>query len=435
MKSIRIAILLGAPLTEQNFERIGIPYLSPYFEVMVFDCMGWLGRSSEEIACKEAHLKHRATIKTEIDLEIATKKYQPDYAIDAIGLSIHSARAKNILTKLNVKFVVPKMGCVPAASFIMKLKKFLSKRSSISSGSTENSTSIPNDINKKKPYHITAGIFIKKIIDKLNQRRAIRRVSFSSDIALLAGNKSLDFFTNKASQIIWSGSQDFHQFNKVKQDLKASNKLNMKEPFILFIDDCLATANDWKLLNLKAPVTATEYFPVLRSFFEKIEILYGMPVVISGHPNSKSDDSYSANMGGRTVIFGSTASLALQSNLVLIHGSTATSFAVLARKPTLFLTTRELDESEYGLQVRTMAKILGSSLIFIDEPDKEVISSSLPMVNVKKYKRYEVNYLRSERSSESAPWQAFIDYVNEETISGWPDSNEKTLRRFYHHNN
>lgn len=41
---IRIGILLGAPLTEQNYERTGIPYLEEHFYVMVYDCTPWLGR-------------------------------------------------------------------------------------------------------------------------------------------------------------------------------------------------------------------------------------------------------------------------------------------------------------------------------------------------------------------------------------------------------
>lgn len=33
-----IAILLGAPFTEQYYKRIGVPYLKENFEVVVWDC-------------------------------------------------------------------------------------------------------------------------------------------------------------------------------------------------------------------------------------------------------------------------------------------------------------------------------------------------------------------------------------------------------------
>lgn len=51
-KPIHVAILIGAPLTEQNFERFGIPYLSPHFEVLVFDCLNWVGRNADIVKCK-----------------------------------------------------------------------------------------------------------------------------------------------------------------------------------------------------------------------------------------------------------------------------------------------------------------------------------------------------------------------------------------------
>lgn len=410
-KPIRIAILLGTIFTEQNFERVGIPYLSPYFEVMVFDCLYWLGRNADEIKCQKVHWEYYTTIKTELDLEIAIKEYKPSYAIDFIGLSIYTAKIQNILAKFNVKFVMQKTGNLPAPGLINRIKRFFGQKEWIKQERGEILSLASNCDNKKWIHFKKGGYFINKFAGKMKQFIAIRKNISPPDISLLAGNKSLDSFSKNSSHIIWIGSHDFHHFNKAKMDLKASKILYRKESFILFIDDCMPSASDWKLLNIKPPVTATTYYLALRSFFERIESHYGLPVVIAGHPSAQSDDSYASNFGGRNVIFGETASLVLQSTLVLIHGSTATSFAVLAPKPILFLTTRELDESHFGLHVRTMAKSLGSPLVFMDEADSLVFSSYSLAINVKKYKLYETNYLRNEISQETRPWQAFIDYV------------------------
>lgn len=419
-KPIRIAILIGTPLTEQNFERFGIPYLSPYFEVMVFDCLNWVGRNADKITCKKIYWEYYTTIKTELDLEIAIKEYKPSYAIDAIGdavsLGIYTAKVQKILAKSNVKFVVPRSGNLPVPSVVNRLRRFLGNKSLVRQEPVEILSDSLNCESKKMQSHKIYGAFINKFLNKLKQLIAIRKNVFTADIRLLAGNKALDYSTNKASQIIWIGSNDFHQFNKAKLDLKADKKLYEKEAFILFIDDALPFASDWSLLNIKPPVTAAKYYPMLQSFFERIESHYGLPVVIAGHQNSKSDESYSSNLGGRTVRFGETASLVLQSTLVLIHGSTATSFAVLAQKPTLFLTTRELDRAAYGMHVKTMADSLGSPLIFIDEPSSYDLRAGSLVFNVKKYKQYETNYLRSELSNETAPWQAFISYVHKKQV-------------------
>ena len=42
LSDIRIVILLGAPFTHQNFERIGVNELSRDFEVFVLDCNEWI---------------------------------------------------------------------------------------------------------------------------------------------------------------------------------------------------------------------------------------------------------------------------------------------------------------------------------------------------------------------------------------------------------
>ena len=82
--SMRVAILIGAPLTEQNFERFGIPYLSLYFDVIVFDCLAWVGRDSIAVKCKRVDWGCYITIKNESDFHQAVKLYKPNFAIDFI---------------------------------------------------------------------------------------------------------------------------------------------------------------------------------------------------------------------------------------------------------------------------------------------------------------------------------------------------------------
>lgn len=379
---------------------------------MVFDCLNWLGRNADEIKCKRAHWQYVTTINTELDLDVAIKNFKPSYAIDAIGFGIYTAKIQNILAKYNVKFVVSKAGTLPVPSTANRMKNFLARKFLIRQVSTGDLSASLNCENKKVIHRKKIGMLIAKLVNKLKQFIIVRKNVSPPDVSLLAGNKSLDFYTKKTPQVIWIASNDFHEFNKAKQDLIANRTMYVEGEFILFIDDAIPSANDWKILNIKPPVTASKYYPMLRVFFEKVESYYGLPVVIAGHPNSKSDDSYSSNLGGRTVIFGETAALALQSTLVLIHGSTATSFAVLARKPTLFFTTRELDESAYGIHVRSMAKSLGRPLVFMDDIGNYELKSYPLAINVKKYKLYEANYLRSELSSEETPWSGFIDFVN-----------------------
>jgi hypothetical protein len=411
-KRIRIAILLGAPLTEQNFERIGIPYLSPCFDVIVFDCVPWLGRNTDGRERPNILWKNCATIRSEPDLELAVKEYEPGYAIDFVGLGAYTGRIQKVLAQSKVKFVVQKLGSLPVPRAMDRARAFLFDREALSKQAPgANGTLASSEASGRPMPWQEAGRSINRVVVKMKELIAVGRDAMAPDICLLAGNKSLDSFTRRASQILWVGSNDFHQFNAIKRDWESGANPGAKGPFILFIDDCLPSASDWELLNMSPPVTATAYYPALRSFFDRIESHYRLPVVIAGHPNAKSDGGFPSEMGGRTVVFGETASLTLQSHLVLVHGSSAISFAVLGRKPALFLTTRELDKSRFGLHVRNMARTLGSPLVFMDKVESAAFGPQTPAYNESKYQRYECDYLKNELSTETQPWQTFIAHV------------------------
>ena len=412
IKKIQIVILLGAPLTAQNYERVGIPYLSKHFEVLVFDCIEWLGRNNKEVKYKKASWDKILPIKSKLELEDQIKKISPQYAIDFIGFGNLTLDICIILAKYNVKFVIQKTGSLPIPNISLRIKTIVIKFF------RENKTGSLVDLKNINPTveeSISIGR-LGKIFGKIHAK--LRRVtiliklkSLPNYIGLIAGYKSLDPFTRSSNPIIWIGSHDYHTFYKAKNELALNKDPQINGPFILFIDDALVNASDWTLLGLPAPVTGKTYYAALNAFFEKIESVYDMPVKIAGHPNSIVDENYSSKIGGRSVIYDSTAKLVLQSSLVLVHGSTATSFAVLARKPILHITTLELDQTDYGLHVRVMSKSLGTELIFIDIYNRKKIDLKEIPIDECKYRLYEVNFLCNERSSEIEPWGGLVDFI------------------------
>src|SRR3546814_5166052 len=71
-----IAILLGASLSDQNLERIGIPYLSPHADIVVFDCMPWLGRSDAGLHHEPADWHAIEVVVSEEGLKQALHRHQ-----------------------------------------------------------------------------------------------------------------------------------------------------------------------------------------------------------------------------------------------------------------------------------------------------------------------------------------------------------------------
>jgi len=149
----------------------------------------------------------------------------------------------------------------------------------------------------------------------------------------------------------------------------------------------------------------------MRRFLFQLEEQWGVPVVIAAHPSARHDERVRRGFGEQhELIHGRTADLVRDAQAVLLHGSTAVSFAVLGNKPLLFLSSRELQRSSYGLHIQTMADELGHNPINIDGdgtiPSLESLAPYSPF-----YAHYVDRYLCRKGCMETGPWQAFIDYI------------------------
>lgn len=393
-----IAILLGAPMNAQNVERTGIPYLSPYAHIVVFDCKPWLGRSDNGLHHERAGWEHIEAIASAEAFEKALQRHQPDYALDFIGLGALTPLLQALLANAGTRFVVQKSGSLPIPSPWSRLAWKLKARRQLPAFATvtEAGSCITPD-----------GNMLSRLSDRLISAWKLRRSLLSPDLALLAGSASLNHFTGRARHILWVGSQDYHIYHR----LPVVSKDGLPEaPYAVFIDDNLPYASDWSLLGLPAPVTPQRYYPAMQRLLDAVETRWGMPVVVASHPSSRHDERVQQGFHGRRLIHGRTAELVRNAHAVLLHGSTAVSFAVLANKPMLFLGSDELSTCSYGLHVNTMASELGHVPLNIDSHTSLPAPNGLAP-NPAIYSRYADRYLCRRGSSESQPWQAFIDYM------------------------
>jgi len=400
VRRAKIAILLGAPLTDQNYERIGIPYLSAHFDVVTIDCLGWLGRSTQDIPQHRQRWGAVVPVSSGAELGRAIAELRPAHAIDFIGRGPFTAEIQNVLAATGVKFVVQRTGSLPRPGILGRLHLLL-RRSVTPAAAVEgpSATSLPS---RERPFDV----FARRLSAVLNRGRDL----LDPDIGLLAGRGSLDSFTRRSGKIIWIASQDAHLYARAKVAWRQKQGAT-GPPYILFVDDYLPHASDWKLLGLRPPVTAESYYRSMRQFMDDIEAHLGLPVTIAAHPSSRHDAMLSENFGGRRVVIGETAQLVLGSRLVLLHASTAVSFAVLDEKATVFLTSDELKRSSYGLTINAMANSLGGRILNIDSPQAAMRLSAEPSINRQKYARYIDRYLRTSEATETEAWQAFSEFV------------------------
>ena len=405
MNNIKIAILLGAPFTEQNIDRLGLRYLTQFAEVHVFDCSKLVGRNNENVKASFVHWPNYVILKSNESLRAELLLRNINWVIDNIDLDANTAWIGVLVRSLKIKLINVQTGLLPPPSFGDRVKNFFRQKPSIQS----NTINIANLNNASKYESKFTSFFslLKKVINRiLYQWRKLALVP-QPDLILLAGRVAAKSIKAKRAKVkIWIGSEDYYKFIETSNaSIGMSGKKSLK-PFIVFVDVCLPLASDWKFLGIAPPISAAEYYPKLSHLLCKIEVLTGKSVVVAGHPNSQYIANYDVLLGGRKIIFGKTANLVSNADLVLMHASTSASFVALAKKPALFISSRLISLTNYGARINAMAKALSSSIIMLEDADATLELTLQQHINEVAYKKYVENYLRSDECKEAQPWQA-----------------------------
>jgi hypothetical protein len=145
--------------------------------------------------------------------------------------------------------------------------------------------------------------------------------------------------------------------------------------------------------------TSEVWYPALTQFFDYIEGKTGTIVDIAGHYMS-NHISPAPCFGNRNVMYSLTREMVQQSEYVITRGSTSISYAVIYRKPVLFIYSNQLlQDAEAMRKTNIMADLLGTTPVNIDDlPDD--IESHLS-VNEDKYATYESDFLTSDTLGRS----------------------------------
>jgi hypothetical protein len=192
--------------------------------------------------------------------------------------------------------------------------------------------------------------------------------------------------------------------------LKAKEKPPLfKDPIAVFIDDGFPHHPDYQYLKVNPQITADVYFPLLRRFFDEIEQVLGLQVVIAIHPRPIYKEPAQL-FGNREIIRGRTVELVRDANLVMLSCSTAVNFAVLWNKPTLFVTTDQVNRN-YGEIIKAMANFLGSPLLNLNQT-MEVNPGRVFAVNDAGYHNYRNEFIKMDDSPHKYFWEIVRDRLS-----------------------
>ncbi len=227
---------------------------------------------------------------------------------------------------------------------------------------------------KNLPFH-----FLNKILPP--------RSSF-----LLIGCK-FDKMTN--NQVLYGHSWDLSEFLIQSTDFKELDYNH--EASIVMLEVATPYFHDDKALTgSKVKLSVDVWYPLLNKFFDELESKFDAPVKVLGHYKSNFD-SPSKVFDGREVFYLQTLDLVRKSKFVITTDSSGISFAVLFKKPILFIYSNQLKRDKLVMQqIETHAKILGTEPININDVPKNL--DSYLVVDKEKYLEYENKYLTSKYS-------------------------------------
>jgi len=385
----KIIILTDTGFSKRDYDRFFVEKLSKVYDVLVLDLAPYLNKKIFNLTLKNQKIfqyKNYVTVKSFKEFEdfLATNKKSFNYAFDFISArNKDSFYFKKFLKSIGIRLVFFQFGLVPNIirtnkEKILRLFRLLKN---------------PN-------------LFIKKIYSIINTRlrdRIFQKIKY--DYIFISGTKGVDNqYAKKATKKIFTHSSDYENILNY-----SFSKINFDNYFV-FLDQNLPFHPAQFYRDEKPQVTSKKYFPSLALTFKKLEKKFESKILISAHPRADISD-YNNFFKGRQIFNSKTIDLVKNCRCVLAHTTTAISYAVIFKKPIIFLTSNEIIKSYDDYRVHSNARILKSKFLNIDtDNDKYIYSADFNLnINENQYEIFLEKFIKHPSSNE----RSIIDNIKE----------------------
>ena len=216
---------------------------------------------------------------------------------------------------------------------------------------------------------------------------------------------------NKVS-LVFGHSNDYS--NMLLHEMKSPMlALSPKRTSVLLDAATPMFKGDNAITDRRCFLTSDVWYPLLCKFFGKLEAETDVNIEIAGHYRS-AHPAIAPCFGNRPVYYGKTRELVLNSEFVVTRISTATSYAVMFRKPILFIYSNQLKEDYLEMQeIRGMAATLGTEPVNVDDPPTDI--GRLLRIDEGRYRNYEKRCLTSNSSQRPNVQIILEDIMNVNT--------------------
>lgn len=265
----------------------------------------------------------------------------------------------------------------------------------------------------KKMWHSVRGMLQKndyrRIINFVITRIPYDKLGIKPASYFLAGGSKTIFSNypiNDRTDIIWGHYFDYDLYlREIKKPVPAQEKIGV------FLDEYLPYGSGWANCSLSSsfPMSAESYYASIRTFFDLLERDLGVKMIIAAHPYSHYD-RHPDCFGGRTVLMGETVSLVRKAKFVVTHVSYSINFAVLFKKPAIFITSNALNQTIFRDGIKLCAKSLGKNPVNIDQVTSIDLEKEL-VVDEEKYNEYRNWYIKKDKTEELPLWQIVANRI------------------------
>lgn len=380
MKS-RLYLCIKNPLTERDIVRFGVAKLRDMYDLRILDCTAWLMPAAfltRGGAGLDLPSLRRIASLDEFKAELETG----GFALDFVGpFSPQAILMFNALRQRGIRLIVLDSGAFPVPEVT------LGRRS----------------LARKLLDTLRQGGLRAHLLARINRLLLCLLPDQRPDIALVSGESwRVDPRFAGARRQVAAHSFDYERF-RAARERPLPEDIRQLPACAVYLDEDIAGHEDNVEMGLAAPTSEACFYPALNRFFDHFERATGLAVIIAGYPSRKQDTR--KRFGSRSVFFGVSAELISTSRLVFAHASTAISFAVLWRRPLVFLTSSDIAASWYGPWIESPRALLRAPLIDLDA---EVALPDCEHLDEAAYVAYERAYIKPVDSPDASLWDIMV---------------------------
>lgn len=377
---VSIFILTEIPLTRRDYERFGIEILTRDFAVKVLDCTAWMNPKFWERYADIGHnCPERVTVADWVTFCGQLDKPKQAIVIDYLGDSSTALSVRKHLKKRGVPRVLVRCGLLPKIKGLGRFRSILRQ-----------------------------GNFIMRAIRKVvrDARSIVRPELPQAEMAVVAGAAALNDRRVQRAEHIWVHGFDYDIYLRYRNEGR-----EVETPYAVYLDGDLVFHPEYELYGEKPIVTAQCYYPAMNHFFDRLEYITGLKVIIAAHPRSRYD-LRAELYAHRVPVLNRTCELVRDASLVMTTQSTAISYGVIYNKPIVYLNTDEYSNSDHVVFLHEYVSCLSSKIINVDHfSDEDIDINTLLKFSSKAYQHYMDTYIKYPDTPDVPIWEIFSVYI------------------------